>query len=57
MKTIKDILNFCNAAIFHDYENERITEEINRVRKYIISTFISQFQILSFSQVCLCLMI
>ena len=39
MKTIKDILNFCNAAIFYDYENEGITEELNQVRKYIINSF------------------
>ena len=39
MSSIKDILNFCNAAIFYDYKNERITEELNQVRKYIINSF------------------
>ena len=39
MRTIKDILNFCNAAIFYDYRNEGITEELNQVRKYIINSF------------------
>ena len=39
MRTIKDILNFCNAAIFYEYENDGITEELNRVRKYIINSF------------------
>ena len=39
METIKDILNFCNAAIFYDYKNEGITEELNQVRKYIINSF------------------
>ena len=39
MRTIKDILNFCNAAIFYDYKNECITEELNRVRKNIINSF------------------
>ena len=39
METIKDILNFCNAAIFYDYENEGITEELNQVRKYIFNSF------------------
>ena len=39
MRTIKDILNFCNAAIFYDYKNEANTEELNQVRKYIINSF------------------
>ena len=39
METIKDILNFCNAAIFYDYKNEGITEELNQVRKYITNSF------------------
>ena len=39
MKTIKDILNFCNAVMFYDYENEGITEELNQVQKYIINSF------------------
>ena len=39
METLKDILNFCNAAIFYDYKNEGIIEELNHVRKYIINSF------------------
>ena len=39
METVKDVLNFCNAAIFYDYENVGITEELNQVRKYIINSF------------------
>ena len=39
MRTIKDILNFCNAAIFYDYKNEGISEELNQVRKYIFNSF------------------
>ena len=39
METIKDILNFCNAAILYDYKNDVITEELNQVRKYIINSF------------------
>ena len=39
METTKDILNFCNAAIFYDYENDGVTAEINLVRKYIIIKF------------------
>ena len=39
MKTITDILNFYNAVIFYDYENDGIIEELNRVRKCIIDSF------------------
>ena len=39
MRTIKDILNFCNTAIFYDYKNEGILEELSQVRKYIIKIF------------------
>ena len=39
MKTIKDIWNFCNAAIFYNYENDGIIEELSRVRKCIIDKF------------------
>ena len=39
METIKDILNFCNAAVFYDYKNMSIIEELNQVRKCIINNF------------------
>ena len=39
METIKEILNFCNATIFYDYKYEGITDDLNRVRKYIINSF------------------
>ena len=39
METIKDILNFCNAAIFYDCKNVGITEELDQVRKNIINSF------------------
>ena len=39
MESIKDKLNFCNAAIFYEYKNEGITEELNQVRKYTINNF------------------
>ena len=39
MSSIKDILNFCNAAIFYDYENDGIIEELGLVRKCIIDSF------------------
>ena len=39
METIKDILNFCNAAIFYDYKNIGIIDELNQARKGIINIF------------------
>ena len=33
METVKDILNFCNAAVFYDYTDIGITCELNQVRK------------------------
>ena len=39
METVKDILNFCNAAVSCDYTNIGITCELNQVRKCIINSF------------------
>ena len=39
MKTINDILNFCNRSIFFDYSNQEIISEFNQVRKFIINRF------------------
>ena len=39
MEIVKDILNFCNHALFYDHENIGIVEEINQVRKYLIKCF------------------
>ena len=39
METIKDTLNFCNAAVFYDYKNIGITCELNQVRKCINNRF------------------
>ena len=39
METIKDFLNFCNAAVFYDYTDIKITCEFNQVRKCIINKF------------------
>ena len=39
METVRDILNFCNAAVFYDYENVGITCELNQVRKCLINSF------------------
>ena len=48
METVKDILNFCNAAVFYDYTNIGITCELNQVRECIINSFIKQFHLLEF---------
>ena len=39
METVKDKLNFCNAAVFYDYTNISITCELNQVRKCITNNF------------------
>ena len=39
MESVKDILNFCNAAVFYDYTNVGITCEVIQVRKCIIKSF------------------
>ena len=39
MSSLKDILNFCNAAIIYDYENDGIIEELSGVTKCIIDSF------------------
>ena len=39
METVKDILNFCNAAVFYDFTDIGITCELNQVRKCIINSF------------------
>ena len=31
METVKDILNFCNAAVFYDFTNKGITCKLNQV--------------------------
>ena len=39
MRTIKDLLNFCNDAVFYDYKNIAIICELNPVRTFIIKRF------------------
>ena len=39
METIKDILNFCNDAVFYDYKNIGLICELNPVRTFIINRF------------------
>ena len=39
METVKDILNFCNDAVFYDYKNIGIICELNPVRTFIINRF------------------
>ena len=36
---MKDLLNFCNHALFYDHENIGVVEELNQVRKCIIKSF------------------
>ena len=39
METIKDLLNFCNAAIFYEYKIIGNIEELNRVREGLFKSF------------------
>ena len=39
METVKDILNFCNNAVFYDYKNVGIICELNEVHKCTINSF------------------
>ena len=39
METVKDLLNFCNDAVFYDYKNIGIICELNPVRTFIINRF------------------
>ena len=39
METTKDLLNFCNDAIFYDYKNIGIMCELNPVRTFIFNRF------------------
>ena len=37
METVKDVLNFCNDAVFYNYKNICILVELNQARKCIIN--------------------
>ena len=39
MEAVKDILNFCNDAVFYDYKNIGLICELNPVRTFIINRF------------------
>ena len=39
MGTAKDVLTFCNAAIFCDFKNIGIFDELNQARRCIINIF------------------
>ena len=39
METEKDLLNFCNDAVFYDYKSLGIICELNPVRTFIINRF------------------
>ena len=48
METIKDILNFCNVAVFHDYKNLGITKKIKTSAKMYNYFFLKTFPIVEF---------
>ena len=39
METVKDVSNFCIAAIFFDFKNVGVIGELNQVRKCIFNNF------------------
>ena len=39
METVKELLNFCNAAVFHEYRDIGIICELNQVRICITNSF------------------
>ena len=39
MDEIKNILDFCNRAVFFDYNNDRCIEDFNQIRKFVINRF------------------
>ena len=39
METVKGVLNFCNAAIFYDYKNIGIINEVNQAPKCRTNNF------------------
>ena len=44
METVKNLLNFCNAAVFYDYTGIGITCELNQARKCKINSFFKTIQ-------------
>ena len=39
MKSIKDLLNFCNELLFHDYDNEEVIDKLSLARERVIDIF------------------
>ena len=39
METVKGVLTFCNPAIFYDYKDIGVIQELNQARKCIITNF------------------
>ena len=52
METVKDLLNFCNNAVFYDYKNIGIICELNPVRKFIINRF---YKTIPYTRIVVCL--
>ena len=54
METKKDILNFCNGAVFYDYKNSGIISELDQVRKCIFNSF---YKTIPYTRILVCLSI
>ena len=39
MKSVEDLLKFCNADVNYDYKNKVVVVELNQVRKCVINNF------------------
>ena len=54
MDTLKEVLNFCNDAVFYDYSDIDITCDLNQVRTFVINRFYKSIPH-SRIRVCLCI--
>ena len=54
METTKDLLNFCNDAVFYDYKTKGIICELNPVRTFIIIRF---YKTIPYTRILVCLSI
>ena len=53
MEPVKDILKFCNHALFYDHENIGIAVELDHNKNIQLKVSIKQFQIQRLLQHCL----
>ena len=54
METVKDILNFCNEAVFYDYKNMGITVEFSPLPTKIFNRF---YKTIPYTRILVCLSI